>query len=469
MVKYTLIQSGFILVIGLIINACADQQNSVDAGESDNGSTSSDADSDSDGDADTDGDGDADTDGDGDADSDGDGDADTDGDGDADTDGDGDADSDSDKETDAPLSTDSFSDSDTVSTDDTHTQTGDTGTAVDTGVDTEMVPDSGLIPDSGTVRDTATYEVPDAGDAGMDSDTETDTIGNPCLHDDVCGVGGVCVATGNTLTAYYCECMDKYELKDPENQHSRCREIPCYDQIGTEGCALNAHCGGELWSSTCVCDEGHLGDPVADGCTICDESAGYLVQDGECAPLPGPLPGDLVITEVMIQPEGVQPGDGQYVEFFNTSTDIVNLSTLSAPGGGLYILINNEYFEVPSTPAILMYPHEYFVVARNADPETNGGIVVDLEYPSMPVLTTDSGHVELDVVDGALLGDELHWDNTFPHEAGHSLSLSPDILTSSDPQDQNDLSSAWCSTQSTTFGSGDYGTPGEENDPCPTI
>jgi len=66
----------------------------------------------------------------------------------------------------------------------------------------------------------------------------------------------------------------------------------------------------------------------------------------------------------------------------------------------------------------------------------------------------DVGVVELDRVEW---GDGGDW----PDSSGRSLSLDPGSTNTTD----NDDGTNWCHG-STTYGDGDVGTPGAENDPC---
>jgi hypothetical protein len=60
-----------------------------------------------------------------------------------------------------------------------------------------------------------------------------------------------------------------------------------------------------------------------------------------------------------------------------------------------------------------------------------------------------------------LVVDEVEYDATFGGEDGASLSLRPNRLDASD----NDTGQNWC-TSTSSFGAGDLGTPGTDNDAC---
>ncbi len=68
------------------------------------------------------------------------------------------------------------------------------------------------------------------------------------------------------------------------------------------------------------------------------------------------------------------------------------------------------------------------------------------------VLTCSNGEVDRVEYDGG---------TTFPDPTGESMNLDPPAFDSA----SNNLGANWC-TPSSTFGDGDFGTPGEDNDDC---
>jgi hypothetical protein len=74
----------------------------------------------------------------------------------------------------------------------------------------------------------------------------------------------------------------------------------------------------------------------------------------------------------------------------------------------------------------------------------------------------NSGDEVVLVHDGVEI-DEVAYDSgvTWPDPTGHSFGLDPSALNHSD----NDDPANWC-VSTTTYGDGDEGTPGDENDLC---
>ena len=171
----------------------------------------------------------------------------------------------------------------------------------------------------------------------------------------------------------------------------------------------------------------------------------------------GPAVGDLVINEVMADPNAVDDSQGEWFEIFNRSDEAIDINgwTISDSGG--------ETHTIAAAGGSLEIPSEGFVVlGNNATVETNGGASVDYGYSASDftldsadeIILTDTGSTEYDRVeyDGGL---------TFPDPSGASLNLTPGLATATD----NDEGTSWC-TATEPFGDGDLGTPGAANSHC---
>lgn len=178
-----------------------------------------------------------------------------------------------------------------------------------------------------------------------------------------------------------------------------------------------------------------------------------------CEPPPGvPLidvePGDLVITEIMQNPAIGDGDDGEWFEFTNTTTELINLTGLvfSDDGGNTATL--EEY--------IAIAPGEYLVFGGSDDQATNGGVNLDWAYDNAVGLANSEDAVILRY--GTVVFDEVAYDNglTFPDPDGMSMSLDPGSIDAT----ANDDGTNWCAG-STVFGAGDLGSPGDANPPCP--
>ena len=219
----------------------------------------------------------------------------------------------------------------------------------------------------------------------------------------------------------------------------------CDGTIDAGTCGALRHCEdeGDTVDAYCACDAGYLEDP---GTGTCVE--GRL-----------PLAGELVLTEIMIQPTTVTAANGQYFELRNRAA--VRLAV-----NDVEFVVDGVTFTPPASPLILIEPGATFLVARVADPAANGGITPDLVLGTMPLLTTTGSDLEL-IMPGSpdVLLDAVAWDATWRHQSGRSLSLSPGVLAAPDPATLNDSLVSWCPSK-TLYNAGDRGTPDAVNDAC---
>jgi hypothetical protein len=175
---------------------------------------------------------------------------------------------------------------------------------------------------------------------------------------------------------------------------------------------------------------------------------------GEAACIGELLEGQLVITEIMRDPEAVYDDLGEWFELLNTSDRAVDLRGLEVTDD------DGDRFVV--TDSVLVGPGAYAVLGAEADSKRNGGLVVDWDYP-YPSFTLADGADELTLAYGKMIFDRVAWDDgvTFPDLAGASMALDPDHLDA----DGNDDGASWCAS-SAPFGDGDLGSPGSANAAC---
>ncbi|MGA9525360.1 MAG: Ig-like domain-containing protein [Myxococcaceae bacterium] len=176
---------------------------------------------------------------------------------------------------------------------------------------------------------------------------------------------------------------------------------------------------------------------------------GAVCVGGACVVARAPVPGDLVITEVMHSPSA---GTTEYLELFNRTPDRLDLS-----GVTLVVTGNPQQVTFPSTP-VLLDGHSYFVLGQSPDAATNGGVPVDFAWGQSPTLQGDSS-VELRLGTTALT--TLAWTSAFPQTAGRSMNLSSQTYQG----DANNRPWYWCDSTQVLAG-GDHGTPGAANGDC---
>ncbi len=174
------------------------------------------------------------------------------------------------------------------------------------------------------------------------------------------------------------------------------------------------------------------------------------------AALASPAQAQLVINEILQDPAAVSDSAGEWLELYNPTGSPVDVEgwTLRDDGTNSHTIANGAPLVVP--------PGGYLVLARNADPSTNGGVAVGYEYSSFALSNADDEVILLD--GGGAEVDRVEYDGgpAFPSAAGKSMEFARD------PGLDNNLGSNWCEGY-LLFGTGDRGTPGEANHCCLSV
>lgn len=158
--------------------------------------------------------------------------------------------------------------------------------------------------------------------------------------------------------------------------------------------------------------------------------------------------GDLIISELMVDPKTLPDSQGEWFELYNPSDRAFSLQECQLDDGA----------KSPHriTPVLVVEPGAYVSVARQLEP----GFVPDATASLSLTNSADT----LALVCGSVEIDRVTYDKAagFGIVPGASLSLDPHKLDARD----NDLPSSWCAGQ-TSYG-GDLGSPGRENPDCAT-
>ncbi len=163
-----------------------------------------------------------------------------------------------------------------------------------------------------------------------------------------------------------------------------------------------------------------------------------------------PGPGELLITEVMVDPDAVRDSAGEYVELLNTAGHPLQLL-------GLVIRDDGRDW-CPIDVPLAVEPGQAVVIARRWEPAANGGF-----FPAY-LCRGNSFHLgnarDAVILDWyGIIVDEVRWDRKgWPLERGAALELDP--VCGDDAV--NDEPSAWRPSR-TPLPSGDRGTPGRRN------
>ncbi|WP_051238786.1 lamin tail domain-containing protein [Gaetbulibacter saemankumensis] len=159
--------------------------------------------------------------------------------------------------------------------------------------------------------------------------------------------------------------------------------------------------------------------------------------------------GDIIITEIMKNPDIVTDANGEYFEIYNKTESAINLKgwTISDADG--------ESYTIPAD--LIINSTSYAILGINSDYGTNGGVTVDHEYTGLNLANSAD---EVIISCSSTIIDEVYYnDSDFPDTPGVSMQLSTTTLNHTD----NDTGINWGEGTS-TFGAGDLGTPGTAND-----
>ena len=171
----------------------------------------------------------------------------------------------------------------------------------------------------------------------------------------------------------------------------------------------------------------------------------------------GPVPGDLVITEVMQNPAAVGDSAGEWFEIQNVSGSDIDIDgwTISDNDSDSHVINNGGPLNVPAGG--------FVVLGVSTDTATNGGAPVDYAYGSGWFLSNSADEVIL-TDPNAVEFDRIEYDGgaVWPDPNGASMNLDP----ASTDTALNDDGANWCEA-TTAFGDGDLGTPGAANPDCP--
>lgn len=164
-------------------------------------------------------------------------------------------------------------------------------------------------------------------------------------------------------------------------------------------------------------------------------------------------PGDLVITEIMQNPNMVLDTAGEWFEIYNSTANAIDLAGLEIKDDG------TNTFTVGSS--VVVPAGGFVVLGLNGDTGTNGGVTLDYVYPS--TWTLGNGDDEVVILDGATEIDRVNYDGgpVWPDPTGASMFLT--VLGA-----DNNVGANWA-TSTAVYGAGDLGTPGSGPSTAPAI
>jgi len=176
-----------------------------------------------------------------------------------------------------------------------------------------------------------------------------------------------------------------------------------------------------------------------------------VIVESEAKLYDPPQRGDLVITELMVNPHAVPDHMGEYVELKSLAPHTIGLNGLVLRDNDADFHVVEGKFSVPEGGL--------FVLARSTDFKNNGGVKADYAYGGSFSLANGDDEVIIEYAE--ITVDEVEYDSTWAMPDGAALELDP-LLT--DPG-CNDIEDLWCKAEVPLAG-GDTGSPGVENKGC---
>lgn len=163
-----------------------------------------------------------------------------------------------------------------------------------------------------------------------------------------------------------------------------------------------------------------------------------------------PKAGEIVITEIMANPGVVSDANGEWIEILNQAAHPLLLNGIILKDAG-----SNKH-TLTSSSQLIMPAGAYWILAKNNDTLTNGGVWVDYCYSGFTLGNT-ADQVILCLPDESLI-DQVLYESGWPLVSGASMELHPGYTNSID----NDQVANWYPAV-TVFGAGDLGSPGRIN------
>ena len=144
-----------------------------------------------------------------------------------------------------------------------------------------------------------------------------------------------------------------------------------------------------------------------------------LVTLGPVETPPIANPGDIVINEIMQNPNVVTDADGEWFELYNTTSGSIDINgwTIADADVDLHVIDNGAPLVIASGG--------YLVLGINANMATNGGVTVDYAYNSNPIFLSNSADELILITPDTIEVDRVEWDGgpLFPNPTGAAMAL----------------------------------------------
>ena len=163
--------------------------------------------------------------------------------------------------------------------------------------------------------------------------------------------------------------------------------------------------------------------------------------------------GEIIITEIMKNPNTISDANGEWFEVYNTTGDPIDLIG--------WEIADNDSDDHVIASSVVVPANGFAVLGRNGDSGVNGGLTYDYVYGNDIQFSNDTDELILTASDETEIDRVEYNDADFPDPNGASLNLSPVHFNAM----ANDLGENWC-TAVTSYDMNNEGTPGVDNTAC---
>lgn len=182
-----------------------------------------------------------------------------------------------------------------------------------------------------------------------------------------------------------------------------------------------------------------------------------VIVDVSAEPVVSAEPGDLVISEMMINPQAVPDEVGEWVELYNTAGYAIDVTG--------YTFRDDDSDRWVLEGPFLVPPHGYFVLCASTDTSENGGVPCDgwfhrSIYGDGMALANNPDEIVLARPDGLEIGRLNYTDAWFTPAV--AVGVNPEVLGTDGVFDLAN----WCDQTTITPPMVEPGTPGQPNDSC---
>lgn len=191
-------------------------------------------------------------------------------------------------------------------------------------------------------------------------------------------------------------------------------------------------------------------DTVADTDTVTDtDSDTDSDSSTESAAAAPQYEGDLIFTELMINPAAVDDDLGEWVELYNATGVALDLQSCVLSDLG------TDTHTIDAGGPLVVEPDEYIVLSKSTVTAENGGLTSDYAFGGDIDLGNSGDEILLHCASVEI--DRVEWNSTFD-TSGEAQELSTNHMTAA----LNNVLANWCDAVS-AYGDGDLGTPGVTN------